>query len=86
MVERIRGLAENSFNIRWSQHARDRMDERGITSREALETIRGGEIFGKIVPDDDEWKVTLKRRRAGRVVQVVLAVSDGGDLTVVTVM
>ena len=29
---------------------------------------------------------TLKRRRAGRVVQVVLAVSNSGDLTVVTVM
>ena len=59
------------------------MDERGITSPEALETIRGGEIIGRIVPGNDEWKVTRKRRRAGR---LVLAVSDSGDITVVTVM
>ena len=68
-------------------HVLDRMDERGITSRQALETIRRGEIVAD--PETDQYgelKVTLKRRYAGQVVRVVVAVSERDEVTVITAM
>lgn len=86
--ERVRKLARNTGNIFWSEHAHVRMNERDIIMREALGTIRGGRIDGKIVPDgESRWKMTLRRRFAGRTVRVVVAVSGHDDnLDVITSM
>ena len=63
------------------------MDEREISVREALGTIREGQIDGRIVPDGDQgWKMTLGRRHAERTVQVVVAISDDDELVVITAM
>ncbi|MDD9984392.1 MAG: DUF4258 domain-containing protein [Gammaproteobacteria bacterium] len=85
---RVRELARNTANIFWSEHAQQRMNERDIIMREALGTIRRGRVDGKIVPDgENRWKMTLRRRFAGRTVKVVIAVSDHDDnLDVITVM
>ena len=85
-LAQVRRRAEHSRNIAWTEHALDRMDEREITSRQALRTIREGDIADRLVPDgEDEWKVTLKKRDAGRAVHVVVALSGDEDLSVVTV-
>ena len=85
-LARVRDGARNTGNILWTDHARERMEERDITDRQALRTIREGNIDGKIVPDgEDEWKLTLKKRDAGRAVHVVVAISGADDLTVITV-
>ena len=86
--ERVRELARDTANIFWSDHAQERMNERDIIMREALGTIRAGRVDGKIVPDgESRWKMTLRRRFAGRTVKVVVAVSDHDDnLVVVTAM
>ena len=82
----MRDGATNTGNILWTDHAHERMEEPGITDRQALRTIREGNIDGKIVPDgEDEWKLTLKKRDAGRTVHVVVAISDREELTVITV-
>ena len=82
----MRDGARNTGNILWNDHARERMEERDITDRQALRTIREGNIDGKIVPDgEDEWKLTLKKRDAGRTVHVVVAISGREELTVITV-
>ena len=68
-------------------HVLDRMDERVITFRQALETIRRGEIVAG--PETDEYgesKVTLKRRYAGQVVRVVVAISECDEVTIITAM
>ena len=85
---RVRELARNTGNIFWSEHAQERMSERDIILREALGTIRGGRIDGRIVPDGEgRWKMTLRRRFAGRIIRVVVAVADHDDnLDVITVM
>ena len=63
------------------------MDEREISAREALGTIREGQVDGRIVPDGDQgWKMTLRRRHAVRTVQVVIAISDDDELVVITAM
>ena len=85
-LAQVRRRAEHSRNIAWTEHALERMDEREITSRQALRTIREGDIATRIVPDgEDEWKVTLKKRDTGRTVHVVVALSGDEDLTVITV-
>ena len=74
-------------NIWWSEHGRERMGEREIGVRKTLGAIRDGQIDGRIVTDgDQEWRKTLRRRHAGRTVQVVVAISDNDDLTVITAM
>ena len=85
---RVRELAGNTGNIFWSEHAQERMNERDIIMREALGAIRGGRIDGKIVPDgESRWKMTLRRRFAGRTVKVVVAISDDDDnVDVITAM
>ena len=63
------------------------MGEREISAREALGTIREGQIDGRIVPDGDQgWKMTLRRRHAERTVHVVVAISDDDELAVITAM
>ena len=85
-LARVRDGARNTGNILWTDHVRERMEERDVTGRQALRTIREGNIDGKIVPDgEDEWKLTLKKRDAGRTVHVVVALSDREELTVITV-
>ena len=87
LLSRVRRLAKDTRNINWSIHALDRMDERAITSRQALETIRRGAIDGD--PETDEYvesKFTLKRRYAGRIVRVVVAVSECDEMTIITAM
>ena len=85
-LAQVRRRAEHGINIAWTEHALDRMDEREIVTRQALRTIREGDIADRIVPDgEDEWKVTLKKRDAGRTVHVVVALSGDEGLTVVTV-
>ena len=85
-LAQVRRRAEHSGNIAWTQHALDRMDEREITSRQALRTMREGGITDRIVPDgEDGWKVTLKKRDTGRTVHVVVSLSGNEDLTVITV-
>ena len=85
-LAQVRRRAEHSRNIAWTEHALDRMDEREITSRQALRTIREGNIAGRIVPDgENEWKVTPRKRDTGRTVHVVVALSGDEDLTVITV-
>ena len=87
ILRRIRGLARDTGNIHWTMHALDRMNERGITSRQALETIRHGEIVaGPETDEHGESKVTLKRRYAGQVVQMVVAVSERDEVTIITAM
>ncbi|WP_371931231.1 DUF4258 domain-containing protein [Nioella sp. MMSF_3534] len=64
----VRRLAEDSTNIAWSEHARERFSERGITNRMALSVLRSGYISGDIVPGNrpGEWKAKLLYQIPGR--------------------
>lgn len=77
---RVRKLASNTQNIKWSAHARDRMVERDIPIRVALNVIREGYIRGSIEPGErpGEWKAKIARNVKGRrdVGVVVILVRD----------
>lgn len=87
LLVRVRNLAANSANIRWEHpHIRQRMDERNISMRQALEVLRKGKaISGPTQDDYGDWRLKLLRKVAGRRVQVVVAVLEK-HLTVVTVI
>lgn len=64
----VRRLAEDSENVKWSVHALERMAERGITDKVALEVLRRGDVKGGIEPGQNpgEWKVKMVRMVKGR--------------------
>ena len=67
-IERIRFLAADTSTIWWSQHARKRMAERGISNRVALTVIREGMVSGPIEAGQSqgEWKAKIIRNVKGR--------------------
>ena len=84
----IRAAAIDSDRIGWSDHAHVRMEDRGVTMRQALDTLRNGKIIGGPKLDEyEEWKVTLRKRSAGRLTRVAVAIKEGSqNLTVLTVI
>ena len=86
ILNRVSELANETFNIHWTEHACQRMEEREITMRQALSTLRLGQIEGNPEPDEDgSWKLVLARRSAGTHVRLVVVLDDD-ELYVVTVM
>ena len=77
-TRRVNALAVDTRNVRWSQHARERMEERDIPIRIALNVLRQGSTLGPIEPGQNagEWKAKLVlpvrgRREVGVAVLVV---------------
>jgi len=84
VVARVHELAANTFNINWTKHALERLDERGLTTRQVLSTLREGEAERDPIPDQDgDWEIILIKRSAGKLVRVVAALS-GCRLYVIT--
>ena len=63
-----RQLAQNTDNIAWSDHALDRMSERGITDVIAVDVLRYGTSNGEIeaAKNPGEWKVKMTMPVKGR--------------------
>lgn len=86
--QRIRELAADTANVRWGQHARERMVERGITDTDVLKVLRAGYVETDPVRSDigDGWKVkVVKPHAAGREIGVVTLILDRGFLRLVTI-
>jgi hypothetical protein len=66
--ELVRKLAANTSNIKWSNHALERMSERGITDKFALEAMRQGMPKGDVEAGQNpgEWKIKMTHRPKGR--------------------
>jgi hypothetical protein len=77
IAARIRELAKTSC-VGFSDHAEQRMEERGITDLEAIRVLQTGEISGEIAPGkrEGEWKckivAPLKGRREVGVVTLLI--------------
>ena len=61
-------MAEETGRVSWSQHARERFEQRGITIRDALTVLRRGQISGEIEPGKNtgEWKAKIVCPLPGR--------------------
>jgi hypothetical protein len=84
----IQKAAAESKNVSFSSHALDRMEERGITTLDALRVLRTGEIKGGIESGQNagEWKCKMVKQIKGtREVGVITIVMRSGRLFVKTV-
>jgi hypothetical protein len=73
-------LSANTDNISWSKHALERMAERDISDKYALDAMRRGMTKGAIEAGSNlgEWKVKMTHQAKGRreVGVVVITVRD----------
>lgn len=85
LVARVRELvAADAFDFD-HPHIQGRMDQRGRTMREILETLKKGEgVRGPDVDKYGDYRIKLRRCVCGKRTQVVVAVREK-DFTVVTV-
>lgn len=85
--KRLRELAQSSSNIRWSQHIRERMVERGIDTDAVLRVLREGTVdaapIETNVPGDWKFKVT-RDMPSGRTAGVVTVLIQDQALRLVT--
>src|SRR4051812_36584407 len=83
LLDQIRQAASDSKNVAFGDHALDRMEERGISTLEALRVLRVGEIKGEIQAGKSrgEWKCkVVARRRGSREIGVITVVLQTGRL------
>jgi len=83
VLERVRELAQDTFNIYWTSHVQERMDERDIVDAQALRVLREGNLLGELELEGGDWQMTLSKRCSGRLVHVVAALSQS-QLIVIT--
>jgi hypothetical protein len=77
-LARVRALAGSSENVVFTNHARKRMRQRGITDLQVLEVLRRGSVAEGPAPDIyGNWKATLRKLVAGQDVNVAVALSNG---------
>lgn len=84
----VQAAASDSGNVKFGMHALERMEERGITTLDALRVLRQGDIKGGIEAgiNTGEWKCKIVRQiRGSREVGVVTVVMSSGRLFVKTV-
>lgn len=64
----VHQLAQKTENIAWSDHAMERMTERGITDVMAVDVLRAGSAKGQVEPGTNpgEWKIKMTRPVKGR--------------------
>ena len=78
LVARVNELAADTKNLRLDHpHFRDKMLERGVSMRQVLEVLRKGTgVDGPTHDRYGDYRIKLKRKVAGRRVQVVVAVKE----------
>jgi hypothetical protein len=77
MEATIRAAAADTRNVMFGEHALDRMEERGITTLDALRVLRTGSVVGQPVPGQKvgEWKC--------KITQVIKGAREVGVVTIV---
>ena len=76
----INDLAENhTKRIRWSKHIKQRMFERGITSRQILTLLKSKHSIFREGPYPElngDWKFNLKGMAAGSIIELTVAIKN----------
>lgn len=86
LVARVRELAKDSQNMTLPDpHLRQRMQQRGKTMRDILETLKKGEgIKGPDLDKFGDYRIKLRRCVCGKRTQIVVAIREK-DFSVVTI-
>lgn len=87
MARHIRRIAEDSNNIIFTGHARQRMQQRKITSRHVITCLREGSCDNKEWPyqnESGEWCCRMIRKVAGLEVTLAVAVNWNKNIIIIT--
>lgn len=85
MLDVVRRIAKDSANIVWTQHSKQRMQERKITTSQVMKVLHRGFIKESVyqTPSGD-WKCTMSHVIAADEISVALAVRwDASSLIVI---
>jgi hypothetical protein len=87
LVARVRAMSLESERMRFNHpHFQHRLRHRKLNMRQVLEAIRKGCPIGAPTLDEwGDWRIKLRRKAAGRKVQVVVAVKTD-HFVIVTVI
>jgi superfamily I DNA and/or RNA helicase len=88
ILEMVQRIAGDSAKVFFGPHSQLRMEERGITTLDALRVLRTGDIKGPVEPGNNrgEWKCKIvKRMKGSREIGVVTVVINTGRLFIKTV-
>ena len=86
MARHVNRLAEDSSNVVLTNHARERMGERRITTRHVMTCLRKGRVIERPYRAvNGDWRCTMVRAVSGMDITTAIAVSFEDDLIVVTV-
>ena len=87
LVQKVRALAADTTNLRFDHpHVQQRLAERRIAMRQVLTVLRqGNATSGPTLDEHGDWRLILKKRVAGRRVQVVVAVKEDHLVVVTTI-
>ena len=84
---RVRELARNTSNLVWTDHIKERMEERGIDSEAVLRVLRDGDVEEEPTETNTpgDWKVKMVRKMGnGRVAGVVTVLVQNNRLVLKT--
>jgi hypothetical protein len=84
---RVRELAKDTGNVVWTDHIKERMDERGLDSDAVLRILRGGDVEEEPTEADKpgDWKIKMVRRMAtGRFAGVATVLTQDNRLVLTT--
>ncbi|GMR08115.1 MAG: hypothetical protein BMS9Abin26_1120 [Gammaproteobacteria bacterium] len=84
----IRGAAENTDRIGWSDHALKRMRQRRVSPSQVLKVLRQGKMIGNPSLDKNtgHWKCKLERYTAGDCLNVIVAIERNEDNTPIIIV
>jgi superfamily I DNA and/or RNA helicase len=88
LLQMVQKIAADSANVFFGPHSQERMEERGITTLDALRVLRAGDIKDPIEPGKNkgEWKCkVVKPMKGAREIGVVTVVVNAGRLFIKTV-
>ena len=87
LVAKLREFGADSERLTFdAPHFKERLNERGLSMRHALEAIRNGDVVGEPKQDKwGDWRIKVARLVAGRRIQVVVAYK-GDHFVVVTII
>lgn len=82
----VAGLARDTANIAYTDHAVDQMEERQFTNTHVINTLRRGAIVeGPYISPEDDWRMNFRYVTAGMRLTVTVAIDWPDRLVVVTV-
>jgi hypothetical protein len=85
--QRVRATAKDSDNVIFSEHALERMEERGFDDIQVLEILRTGMVTEQpTLTEFKEWKCKIEKKlRGGREAGAVVIILQNAKLFIKTV-